>query len=100
MLVCVFGVDGAAVGFDDGANDGQAEAAAAGGDLARGIGAIESVEDAWKGSGRNALAGIGDGNLEHIAARLGIDGDGATGWSMAQRVIAKVGEDTFEHVLI
>src|SRR5579884_2699449 len=100
MLICIFGVDSPAVGFDDGADDGETEAAAAGGDLARGIGAIEAVEDARQGRGGDALAGIGNGNFEHIAARLSIDGDGTTGWGVAQRVIAEIGEDPFEHVLI
>src|SRR5579859_4861086 len=73
----VLGADGAAVRLDDAAHDGKPQAAAAGGDLARIIGAEEAVEDAWQGFRRDAFAAIGDGNLDHRTLLARFDGDGA-----------------------
>src|ERR1700687_5241229 len=90
----VLGADGSAMRLDDGAHDAESQATAAGGGLARVIGAEEAIEDAWQGFRRDALAAIGDSDIEHIVPLARLDGDGSTGWRMAQGIFAQVREDT------
>src|SRR6266699_1952714 len=52
------GVDGAAVGFDDPADYGEAEAGAAGVAAAAGVDAVEAVEDVWEVLRWDAGAGV------------------------------------------
>src|SRR5579859_4584250 len=73
----ILGVYSAAVRFDDAAHDGKPQSAAAGGNLARIIGAVEAVEDARQSLRWDAFAAIGDSDLYHSTLLARFDGDGA-----------------------
>ena len=73
-------------------DDGQAEAGAAGGAGARGIYAVEGVEDAREIGLGDAGAGIGDTDGDFLAAAFGLEGDGAGGGGVLDGVAQEIGE--------
>jgi hypothetical protein len=52
------------MGFDEGAGDGQPQAGATAHPRAGQVGAVETVEDVGQVLGRDAGAGVGDGDEE------------------------------------
>src|SRR5712691_5828041 len=82
----VLGAGSSAMRLDDRAHDAESQAATAGRYLARVIGAEEAIEDAWQSLWRDALAAIGDSDIEHVVPLARLDGDGSAGWCVAQSI--------------
>ena len=87
-----FDCDCAAVGFDDGFANGQAEAGAAGGTGTRSVGTVESREEVRELIGSNSWAGVADGETG-VAFLIGPQGDGAMGGCILNGVGEEVRDD-------
>src|SRR6266849_5409492 len=85
-----FDPDAAAVHFDDVLGDGEAEAGAAEFAGARGVDAVEALEDARLVGGGDADAGIGDGEDDFGVAGFGADGDFAAREGVLRGVVEQV----------
>src|SRR6201999_2817915 len=92
----VFEPDAAAVGLDDRAGDRQAETGAV--TVAGRVAAVEGVEDALVLARRDALAGVGDLDLDPARPALRPHRDAAVGGGVADRVLDQVVEDAL-HLL-
>ena len=94
------GREATAVGLDEGAADGEADAAAARRPAASGVGAVEALEDVAEVLRRDALARVPHLDLDPSAAR-GSDGepDVPSGRSVPQRILKEVSEH-LRHPLI
>ena len=63
------------MGFGEAADDGEAEAGAAGGAVAGGVGSIEAIEHVRQVLGGNAAAGVGDVDPQPAAFAAGANVD-------------------------
>src|SRR4051794_15832223 len=75
------------------ADDGEAEARAAGGAGAGDVDAVEAFEDAWELIGRNADAAVFDVNDDFVAASLPRDADFAGVLHVCDGIREQVRED-------
>src|SRR5689334_7330528 len=88
-----FGPDAAAVGLDQAAGDGEAQAGAGAtpiatlGAGARTLAAVEAVEDAIHLVGADARAGVAHGDAHRCAVTVRLHADRPAGGRVAQRVI-------------
>ena len=85
-------VDLAVVVRDHVADDGEAEAGAAGLAAAGLVDPVEALEDPLEVAGRDADAVVGDGDLDLVALGGGLDLDRAAGVGVLHRVVEQVGD--------
>ncbi len=85
----ILGPDAASMRLDNGFDDGETEATAAGTDLPCAVGTIETVKDAGQGIGGNAFAAICHGDHEQvprcIASIVTVPPDGVWRSALSQR---------------
>ena len=91
-----FSPNGSAVGFYQLAGDGEAEAGSAGGAVPGGVNAIKAVEHVGERVGRDAGAGVGDGNARAVVVRNGGNGYGSAGRRMAYGVVNQVADNLLD----
>jgi hypothetical protein len=88
----VFGGDVTAVGFDDAADEGEAEAKAAGVALAGAFAPVEGLEEVCEVVGGEAGTVVVDGDFDEGAPGGSVDADDAAGLAVAGSVGQKVME--------